>query len=106
MLNTISDEHERIDVIKTLLSLLKTNGNIFIAVRSIEELKSSKSKALTPYKDGVVTAKGTFQKYFSKEDLNSLLHNNFNNINITYLKFNNKTLLIKLSKEGVDSNKD
>lgn len=101
VLNTIAEKEERLSVIEHLLSLLKQNGSIYIAVRSIEELNSMKNKKHITYNDGLVTSRKTFQKYFSKEDVANLLKN-IENINFTYIKFDKKTLLFKITKKGLD----
>ena len=103
VLNTIHSNLERIETLNNIFKVLKNEGSLFIAVRSIEELKSINKDNLTEYNDGYVTIRGTFQKYFTKEDLENLLHKNFKNINITYIPFNNKTILaeIKILQEAV-----
>lgn len=98
VLNTIKSEKERIEVISSILSMLKENGHAYIAVRSIKELNANKNQEYTPYKDGIITKKGTFQKYFDKEYLDYLITYNFKNIQHQYIKFPNNTLFIKLSK--------
>lgn len=103
VLNTIPEINERILVIKTLLSILKPNGSIFIAVRSIDELNAMKNKEYNTYSDGLVTSKKTFQKYFSKEDISTLLET-IENIDFTYIKFDKKTLFIEIKKKGFDYN--
>lgn len=100
--NTISEYNERVSVLKSLISLLKPKGKIFLAVRSIDEFNSLKNKNYKKYKDGIITSKGTFQKYFTKNDLEELIHNNFSDIKFTYIPFNNKTLFIELYKTGDD----
>lgn len=101
VLNTIADKEERLHVLKDLLSVLKQDGSIYLAVRSIEELNSMKNKKYTTYNDGIVTSRNTFQKYFTKEDVSNLL-NPIENINFTYIKFDKKTLLLKITKKGLD----
>lgn len=102
VLNTISEYNERVSVLKELISLLNSKGKIFLAVRSIDELNSSKNTNYKKYKDGIITSRGTFQKYFTKDDLEELIHNNFSDIKFTYIPFNNKTLFIELYKTGDD----
>lgn len=99
VLNTIADKEERITVLESILKLLTDNGKVYIAVRSLKELTSFKNKNFEPYNDGVVTRIDTFQKYFSKEELEELLYKNFNDIQFHYIKFNNKTLFIELTKQ-------
>ena len=98
VLNTIDSEEERIDVLKSLSNLVENKGKIYLAVRSEDEFKSIKNHNFTYYKDGVITTKNTFQKYFSKENLHNLIQDNIKNINITYIPFNKKTLFCEISK--------
>lgn len=98
VLNTIQEETERIEVISSILNILKENGHAYIAVRSINELHINKKQQYTHYKDGIITKKGTFQKYFDKEYLDHLITYNFTNIKYQYIKFPSNTLFIKLSK--------
>ena len=92
VLNVIAEESERIEVLSQIKNALKSSGEVYIAVRSEHELKRSKSK-LNKYKDGVVTSKNTFQKYFSEEDLTSLLENQFSEYEIKDIKINKNTIL-------------
>lgn len=96
VLNVIPTEEERITLLQDLIKLLKNTGKIYIAVRSIEEFNKSKNVNYTPYNDGIITSKSTFQKYFTKEYLHDLIHNNFKNVTFTYLPFTKETLFIEL----------
>lgn len=98
VLNTIKSEKERIEVLSSILDVLKESGHAYIAVRSINELHTNKNQEYTYYKDGIVTKKGTFQKYFDKDYLDHLITYNFENTKYEYIKFPNNTLFIKISK--------
>lgn len=99
VLNTIADIQERINVINTLLNIIKKNGDIFLCVRSIYEfnriIKYSKPHF---YEDGIITSKKTFQKYYSEEELKSFILNNFPNLIIDSIPLNKNTILIHIKK--------
>lgn len=96
VLNVISTEEERILLIQDLINLLNSNGKAYIAVRSIDEFNKNKSKNYTPYNDGILTSRKTFQKYFTKDYLHNLIYNNFENVTFTYIPFSKDTLFIEL----------
>lgn len=98
VLNTIEDEKERIEAISNIIKSLNKNGQAYIAIRSIEELNSQKKDSYIKYKDGIITKKSTFQKYFTQEYLEELIYSNFTNITLEHIKFNKNTLFIKLFK--------
>lgn len=98
VLNTIHLEKDRIEVLSNILNCLKKNGQAFIAVRSIDEFQSQKTETYIEFKDGIVTKKNTFQKYFTSEYLESLIKDNFSDVKFEYIKINKYTLFIKLFK--------
>lgn len=67
----------REEILKDIRRVLKPNGIAIIAVRDITEEVKGK-----PYLDGVITAKGTFQKLFSPEELKSLISKYFKEVKI------------------------
>lgn len=95
MFNVIPSLEERIATLKDMLSLIKKNGSIFITVRNDKEFKRISKDSLSPYNDGIVTKKNTFQKYFSNDELISFISNTIKNTTITTIK-NNDYLLIKI----------
>ena len=97
VLNVIEDYEERILALKEMVDLLDNKGIIYLAVRSVDELNPFKNSKFLKHKDGIVTKKNTFQKYFSKDDFANLI-SNIENCTYEYLPFNNKTLFIKIKK--------
>ena len=99
VLNTIEDKNDRINTLKNILELLKTNGVCFLAVRSFYEFEKSKPKSYKNLNDGIITTRGTFQKYFSLSDINDLISTNFNSVVYEILPTTKTTILIKIIKE-------
>lgn len=99
VLNVISTVEERIDVISKILDTLKSDGNAFIAVRSIKEFESMKKVDVCKYKDGIVTKRKTFQKYFSKDELLNFFNLYFPYIILEDITYSSETLFMKLSKK-------
>ena len=99
VLNTIEDKNDRINTLKNILELLKTNGVCFLAVRSCYEFEKSKPKSYKNLNDGILTTRGTFQKYFSLSDINDLISTNFNSVVYEILPTTKTTILIKIIKE-------
>jgi len=71
VLNVIEDLHERVNTVRQMLSVLKDGGKAIIMVRSHSAVKSNKTN--TPYSDGFVNSKGTFQRGFNTNELSSLV---------------------------------
>lgn len=93
VLNVIPYESERIAVLKQLDKMLKEEGKLFITVRS--KNRGGKQK---PYLDGVVTIKNTFQKYFSKVDIEELINKVFIDCKIEYLNIGADNLLLQIKR--------
>lgn len=96
VLNVISDNEERINVLKRIKELVKKDGIIYIAVRSIYEFKRHK-KEYEKYSDGIITSRKTFQKYFEKEEIIDLIKDVFSDKNIEEIKGNKNTFLFKIN---------
>ena len=63
---------ERDLILENILNLVRDNGRIYIAVRDISEKVNG-----TPYEDGVITSRGTFQKFFSTMELVAYILENY-----------------------------
>lgn len=68
---------EREMVLRDIVRILKPCGYAYISVRD-----DSEKVAGTPHEDGVITAKGTFQKLFNAEELKNLLQKYFEEVTI------------------------
>jgi len=68
VLNVIENQIERADALKEAFSLTKT----VLSVSTIVAQTNSTSER-TPYKDGILTKRKTFQKYFSQNELRSYI---------------------------------
>lgn len=78
ILNVIPTLNERLLVLAHIKKLLKQDGFVYIAVRSVNEINSIKSSV--KYNDGLLTSKNTFQKFFEKDELIQLLECYFKNV--------------------------
>jgi len=68
VLNVIPDEAERGQAFATVASLLKPGGLLMVTARSHEEVnRAAVAGNWTPYNDGWITSKGTFQVGVSEE---------------------------------------
>ncbi|WP_165820212.1 DNA phosphorothioation-associated putative methyltransferase [Microvirga sp. KLBC 81] len=67
VLNVIENPHERIQTLKAAWSFAKRV--LTVAVMPAGKYQVS---GLTPYKDGFLTSRGTFQRYFLQDDLREL----------------------------------
>jgi len=65
VLNVLPIEH-RYDVLVGIWRVLRKGGRAYIAVRDVSESKIPKG---TPYEDGIITSRGTFQTWFTPEKL-------------------------------------
>ncbi|NYH17833.1 DNA phosphorothioation-associated putative methyltransferase [Paraburkholderia bryophila] len=66
VLNVIEDEAERFEALKRAFSLAKK-------VMAVAVMLKTSNTSGTPYKDGVLTSRSTFQKYFLQEELRQYL---------------------------------
>ncbi len=73
VVNVIEDPKERIDAVKKAYSL--TNKVLIVSSRLTFEIKDSNHR---PYKDGFLTAKKTFQKFYTQEELKSFIDTSLN----------------------------
>jgi len=89
VLNVVFPE-TRHEVLQNIRRILKDGGVAFITVRDISEKVTGK-----PYKNGVITAKGTFQKLFSPEELVNLVKQYFEEVVI----INRRQPLIVMAKK-------
>lgn len=97
VLNVIADENERIKVLNSIKNVMKIDSVLYIAVRSIEEFKRFKG-AYETYNDGIVTKRKTFQKYFRKDELYSLIRKVFPYVNICEITGNKNTILLRIQE--------
>lgn len=67
VLNVIEDEVERLEALHRAFSLAKK----VLAVAVMLKISSTTG---TPYRDGVMTSRNTFQKYFAQEELRQYIH--------------------------------
>ncbi|GEA13617.1 DNA phosphorothioation-associated putative methyltransferase [Alteromonas sp. KUL49] len=70
VINVIEDKQERIDTLTKAFSLAQ-KALVVSAMLGGESL----IKQFTPYKDGIVTSKNTFQKYYSQSELKHFIEN-------------------------------
>ena len=68
VINVIENLEERINVIRD--SLIISKSILLISVR----LKKELPKVFTPFNDGIITRKGTFQKFFDQTELEDWLN--------------------------------
>jgi len=68
----------RHEILKKIHLILKCGGKAFITVRDISEGKIGG----TPYEDGVITSRGTFQKLFTPKELVGLVSQYFDDVMI------------------------
>ncbi|PRG86133.1 peptidase m15a [Burkholderia multivorans] len=66
VLNVIEDEVERLEALRRAFSLAKK-------VMAVAVMLKSPHMSGTPYRDGVLTSRNTFQKYFSQDELRQYL---------------------------------
>lgn len=77
VLNVLPPE-SRERVLEGIKSVLKDGGVAFIAVRDISEPKPKGE----PYADGIITSRGTFQKFFEPFEFERLLRKYFRQVRI------------------------
>lgn len=97
VLNVIEDIEERVEVLKAIKDLANDTSTFFICVRGYEEFKKYKGK-YEVYKDGIITSRNTFQKYYKEEEIYEFLKENFKDFFITTIRFNKNSHLFKISK--------
>lgn len=97
VLNVIEDIEERVEVLKAIKDLADDTSTFFICVRGYEEFKKYKGK-YEVYKDGIITSRNTFQKYFKEDEIYEFLKENFKGFFITSIRFNKNSHLFKISK--------
>lgn len=97
VLNVIADENERIEVLSFIKNTMKIDSILYIAVRSIEEFKRFKG-AYEIHNDGIVTRRKTFQKYFRKDELYTLIRKVFPYANICEIVGNKNTILLRVQE--------
>ena len=68
VINVIEDPDERVEVVRDAFSLAE---QMLVVSAQIDRPESP--KAGRPYRDGVLTSKGTFQRYFSHDELGRFL---------------------------------
>lgn len=68
VINVIEDKEERVDTLSRAFSI--TNKALVVSAMLGGE---SLIRQFTPYKDGVITSKNTFQKYYSQTELKSFI---------------------------------
>lgn len=68
VLNVIEDEHERAETLNAAYAL--AGRALSVAVMTIGKYAF---EGLRPYRDGYVTARGTFQKYFAQQELRDFI---------------------------------
>jgi DNA phosphorothioation-associated putative methyltransferase len=73
VVNVIENPKERIDAVKKAYKL--TNKVLIISSRLTFEIKDSNHR---PYKDGFLTARKTFQKFYTQEELKSFIDSTLN----------------------------
>jgi len=67
VLNVIEDPDERVEVLRDAFSLAEYA--LVVAV----QVKQSGESAAQPFRDGVVTGRGTFQRYFTHDEISRLI---------------------------------
>jgi len=67
VLNVIEDPFERVETLKSAWSF--ANRALTVSVM----LTHQQQKVLQPYKDGFLTSRGTFQRYFTQDELRNLV---------------------------------
>lgn len=97
VLNVIEDINERVEVLKAIKDLAKDTSTLFICVRSYDEFIKYKGNYKL-YKDGIITSRNTFQKYFKEEEIKELLNTVFNDYDINKIKIVKTSHLFKISK--------
>jgi DNA phosphorothioation-associated putative methyltransferase len=68
VLNVVEDPHERIEVLKEAWGF--TENALSVAVMTLSQANLA---GLRPYRDGYLTSRGTFQKYFGQQELRDLI---------------------------------
>lgn len=68
VVNVIEDQEERIDVIRKAYDL--ANKALIVSSRLIFEIRNNVGR---PFKDGFITQKKTFQKYYTQDELKSFI---------------------------------
>jgi len=73
VLNVIDDPSERLQVLEHAFSL----AHIILSVAVVTDTAPT-AKDIRPYKDGFLTSRGTFQKYYSHEEVQELIEETLN----------------------------
>lgn len=73
VVNVIEDPKERVDAVKKAYDL--TNKVLIVSSRLTFEIKNSDHR---PYKDGFLTSRKTFQKFYTQEELKSFIDTSLN----------------------------
>lgn len=73
VINVIEDKHERVDTLAKAYSITQ-KALVISAMLGGDSL----IRQFTPYKDGVITSKNTFQKYYSQGELKSFIEHSLN----------------------------
>jgi ubiquinone/menaquinone biosynthesis C-methylase UbiE len=89
VLNVVQED-VRHSILEDIKRVLKPCGYAYISVRDVSEKVVGE-----PYKDGVITKTGTFQKLFSHEELEKLLQKYFDEVKVLSKK---APLLAKVKK--------
>jgi len=97
VINVISDLQERINVVKQIIKLLKTNGTAYITTRTANEINKAGNEKWTKFNDGFKTNRGTFQKGYNVDSLKSFVSDIANDMMIS-VKINTITKNIKSAK--------
>lgn len=69
VLNVIEDRHERIETLRTAWSFAQRAMVVSVRVMGNVDLKT-----LRQYRDGYLTSRGTFQKYFGQQELRDFIN--------------------------------
>lgn len=69
VINVIEDPYERIETVKAAWGFARRA----MVVSAMPASKASVA-GLTPYRDGFLTKRGTFQRYFAQDDIRDLVH--------------------------------
>jgi len=73
VLNVIEDSYERLHVLNEAYNLAKKVLSVAVVTDT-----SPTAKELRPYKDGFLTSRGTFQKYYNHEEAQELIEETLN----------------------------
>ena len=72
VLNVIEDVQERYHVIRRMMARLKVGGQAIIMVRSHSNVNANKTNKT--YNDGFINSKGTFQRGFTRAELEDTIY--------------------------------